>query len=723
MIPPAAGDRPPGDVVNLVHARYLLAATLDDHRAIVGQVSRDWIRRETERRVAVGRLPEALRRHPLVAAEGGPDADRRLNTNRLPKLEPVINAYVLAGAILYGARLYGDGTPDPAQGVRCAEIENDLIVAAMIHATVSHADRLSAALPEDRRVVDDAYVAERFGPGVARHLAVLRGHLAAFEGAHAAGAAADLAIPPAYANAVAALMAARLRLAARAAGDGIFGLLDAAQRAELAARGIDTGPPGAPFPERPYLARDRAAAVAAAALPGVDAATIRTPVVEQLVRNVAYVLDGAVPPSHLVGRYGAAVHQFHTVLPLMYRYSPVIRRVAAHAGQPPCEVEGPYALGTLHLTGLEVTRYLHNVRRKGFGTGAGHSFVVSSRAGAVLYGHRSVPILAGCDCHDVVEDGGFSVTGYDQSLELFAARFGAPLAALVAEVTDSITKSDGPTKAAAFLDQPSLVLPDELYNVGQYDELRAVATDPDVPYTLAGAVIKLADTGTTYEEGLLDPDLMEGVWRHSGARVHWDLHSKGAILRPLWERLAIELRLAAADPFYHRRPGALPAPTLARVKDLMAWSLEMADRYAVQNLALLAGEHGLDGEARSALVAVFLEDRDGEPGPGADPGKGSGAGSDGGDDAGFAAALDARLDDARLDPEVRRRGLAATYRLLPDGTAERDLGKLLAYRRAAARRRALRRELGIAPPPPARLTEAVRRLDRVMGGEDPAGGA
>jgi hypothetical protein len=128
----------------------------------------------------------------------------------------------------------------------------------------------------------------------------------------------------------------------------------------------------------------------------------------------------------------------------------------------------------------------------------------------------------------------------------------------------------------------------------------------------------------------------------------------------------------------------------------------MADMYAVQNLALLAREYGLADGGRQALIDHFLADDVAETE--------------------FAALLDARLDDDRLDPEVRRRGLAASYRLLLDGTTERDLDKLLAYRRAAARRRALRRELGLPPPPAEQLGDAVRRLDQRMRGDSVAGG-
>lgn len=685
------------DVTRLVRARFLLAATLDDHRAIVGRVSRAWIKSETERRIPVGPALAPLVGSMSPAHPSSEPRTSRVNSNRLPKLEPQINAYVLAGSILYGARLYGAGSSDPARGVGFREIENDLIIASLIHATLGQQDRFSAYLPEARRIVDEAWIGERFGSGVLAHLEALKGHLAHFEDALASPEATNKpvpSIPIAYANAIAALMAAELRLTARAAGDGIFGTLDAAKRSELERRGIDPGEPGAAFPERPYLARAYTLARAAAALPGVDPSTIRMPVEDQLLRNVRYVLDDAVPPSHLVGPYGAAVHQFHTVLPIMYRFSPIIRRVTVTAEgaseDASHEVEGPYALGTLHLTGLEVTRYLHNARRKGFGSAAGHSFAVSARADSVLHGHRCVPILAGCDCHDVVEDGGMEVVGYDQSLELFARRFGAPLAALVAEVTDSITRSDGPAKAAAFLNQPVLLLPDELYNVGQFEELRAVATNPEVPYTLAGAVIKLADTGTTQEEGLLDPDLMEGVWRHSGARVHWDLYSKGRILQPIWERLVAEIRLSEI-PFYRRRPGALPAATIERLQALVAWSMELADLYAVQNLAILAGEHGLDQAQRSALIGAFFSGNE--------------------DDPAFAARLDAALDDARLDPELRRRGWAATFRLTPDGRAERDLDKLVAYRNAASWRQAQRVEIGIAPTAADRIGSVLRLLD------------
>jgi len=112
--------------------------------------------------------------------------------------------------------------------------------------------------------------------------------------------------------------------------------------------------------------------------------------------------------------------------------------------------------------------------------------------------------------HDVVEDGSELVTGYGHSLRKIQFRFGGPIAAMVSELTDSTVQAAGANKANLTLKQPHLVLPQAQYNIGR-----------DVPYTLAGIVIKLLDTVVSLEEGIRDPDLMSGHWRHSGARIYW----------------------------------------------------------------------------------------------------------------------------------------------------------------------------------------------------------
>ena len=632
----------------VIRARRLLAVAVDDHRAIAGAVSEDWLLAEAERLIPWERLPPVLqdRFHPPA----GPPP-RTVPSNWLPKLEPSLNGHVLAGVLLMGPRVFGSTL-----------VDLERIVAAMVHETFGLRDRASAFLPARHRPIDEAYLREEFGEEITHRVLALREQLTLFD------AGRSLSLDPADACVLAAVKAARLRLTARAAGDAVFSTLSEAQCAELRGRGIDPGD------ERPYLERDYQAARAALDLPGVHGA-IRGPVGDVLLRSVEHVLVHGTPARELVGRYGSAIHNFHCALPVWEHYSPIIRRTARTAAGETVEISGPYALPTLFVTSLEVTRYLHNVRRKGGRTGAGHSFLVSSRIERLLGPHVSVPLVAASDCHDVVEDGSYTVAGYDQDLELFAGRFGAPLAALVAEVTDSFTKEDGPAKAATTVLHPLLRPMESAYNLGQLAELRARATDPEVPFTLEGILLKVADFGVTQEEGLHCPDLMRGVWAHTGARMTWDLWSKGRIVQPLLARLRLEVRTG----------GDLP-PTLREcLRWVLVWSFDTADLYLAQNLAILAGEHRLAPGVREALFRGFLED-------------------------GAPLDLDRWLDEARLDPDVRRKGLAATHRLVPGGPPVRDLTRLLRYAESAAWRRQVRQELSLPPLPPARVAEVLERL-------------
>lgn len=672
------------EVKRFVRARRLLVASIDDHRAIVGRVSRGWILSEVERNVPWDRVPAALRLRFMHPGGKAPDF---INSNWLPKLEPVLNECVLAGVLLFGARLFGRGTPDREAGAGFSEIDNDLIIACLIYHTFGGRDTCTAYLPARHRPIDEEYLAEEFGEGVLQRVWELREQLALFEMALAKPDVGMPLFPPEYANAIAAVSAARLRLTARAAGDGIFALLDQEMHEELRARGIEPGQADSVFPERPYLERDFLTAKAAIALPGVDETTIREPVRDVLLRGVEHVLYHGTPARELVGKYGSAVRNFHCSLPLWDHYSSIIRRTIQTRSGDLVELTGPFALGTLYMTSLEVTRYLHNVRRKGGGTGAGHSFLVSARVERLLGKHISVPVVAGSDCHDVVEDGSFASTGYDEDLELFASRFGAPLAALVAEVTDSFTKEDGPLKAGATLRHPSLVPMEQAYNFGQLAELRSRATDPDMPFTLQGIIMKIADFGITQEEGLHFPDLMTGPWRNSGARFTWDHYSKGRIVRPLLDRLRVEILLSRTDPFYSARIGSLPPYLVERLRYVLSWSFSGADLYLAQNLTILADEYGLGDAERHRLLAFFLDGSDGN-----------------GDPRGF---LDGLLDDTRLDPKVRRRGMTATYRLVPGGEPVRDLTRLFSYRESAKWRREVRLEIELPGLPPGRIDEVV----------------
>jgi len=678
------------ELKRFIKARKLLVSTIDTHRAIIGPVSTAWILSEVERRVPWEKVPPQLQKR-LCPASGAPP--RAINTNWLPKLEPALNAHILAGVILFGARLFGHGTPDNDEGVSFQEIDHDIVIAGMIHGTFGLRDAHSAFLPERQRIVEEHFLQEQFGEGVLHRVWALREMLAIFEMALKRNLPMPF-FPREYANAIAAIMTARLRLTARAAGDRIFATLDEPKRAELLAAGIDPGDPDAVFPERPYLERDFLAARAAISLPGVDGETILEPVRDVLLRGIEHVLYHGTGVHELVGKYGSAIRNFHCALPLWERYSPIVRRTLLNRAGEMVEIAGPFALGTLYRTSLEVTRYLHAVRRKGGGTGAGHSFLVSSRVEILLDRHLSIPVVAGSDCHDVVEDGGFSVAGYDQNLELFALRFGAPLAALVSEVTDPLSKEDGPVKAVATARSPTLVPMEKAYNLGQLAELRSRATDPDMPFTLQGIIMKLADFGTTKEEGLHDPALMTGVWRHSGARICWDQTSKGRIVRPLIDRLLVEINISRTDPFYHQREGSLPTYLLGRLWEVVRYTFDIADLYMVQNLAILAAEYDLTAKQRQTLLEHFLSDE-----------RLSDESS---------AFFDGLLDDSRLDPTVRRKGLTATYMLVPQGDPVRDLTRLVDYRKAARWRAKNREDIGLPPLSAAIVEEVLLHWERSM---------
>jgi hypothetical protein len=52
-----------------VRARRLLAATLYNHRAIFGEVSREWIKSEVEQKIKISEVPAAIRHHDGVKLE------------------------------------------------------------------------------------------------------------------------------------------------------------------------------------------------------------------------------------------------------------------------------------------------------------------------------------------------------------------------------------------------------------------------------------------------------------------------------------------------------------------------------------------------------------------------------------------------------------------------------------------------------------------------------
>jgi len=146
-------------------------------------------------------------------------------------------------------------------------------------------------------------------------------------------------------------------------------------------------------------------------------------------------------------------------------------------------------------------------------------------------------------------------------------------------------------------------------------------------------------------------------------------------VQPLLARLRLEVRTG----------GDLPPHLRECLRRVLVWSFDTADLYLAQNAAILAGEYHLDKGDREALLRGFLED-------------------------GAPLLLDSWLDDTRLDPEVRRRGLAATHRLVPGRPPVRDLTRLRTAAESSVWRRQVRRELSLPPLPPEKVEELLERL-------------
>jgi len=398
------------DLVKLVRAYGVLAGTCDNQRAMVGEVSRAWLCSEVERSVPLSSIPAAffhtMRGRDMLAAELYPNDDVDpesldidaidvaalgegcyINTNRLPKLETTIHISVLAANMLLGVRLYGD------HGKGVPNITHDLIVATMLQETLGKAHRYSALAADDYEIVDDTYIFSWFGDSVAQKVEELRTYTEQFERAVETNQA--LPEPPsgAIADATAALMASRLRLSARAAGDQVIYFLDEARREELRNKGFDVDQP---FPERAYLQSDYDKAVAAFRLPGVDHYALREPIRNTLLIAVRDALKMGSKRSRLSGRRGKAVHETHINLPVMEYF------VAA---------EAPNSVETVHIASLEMMRTLEKGRRKTLGTMTAHAFRISALSERVLGRALEPMIVSLALLHDIVEDGSLRVTG------------------------------------------------------------------------------------------------------------------------------------------------------------------------------------------------------------------------------------------------------------------------------------------------------------------------
>jgi len=685
------------DLVKLVRAYGVLAGTSDMERVIAGTLSRDWIAKEVEHLVPLSSLPQALfdtqRGRDLLATEYFSDQDidpetinpaeldiastggsHWINTNRLPKLEPTIHQAVLSANMLLGVKLYG------AHGKGLPSMSHDIIVAAMLQDSYGKAHRYGAFSADDNEIVDRSYLFTWFGDSVADLVVVIADYLEAFN--EAVEQSKEIPDPPSpeIATAIAAIQASRLRLLARAAGDKVISFMDADMRSELAAIGVDCL---ADFPERPLLEKHHELTSIAFQLPGVDHYALREPLRNTLLMAVRDALDDSQKRERLSGRRGKAVHEVHMNLPVMEYF------VAA---------EAPNSIEAVHVASLEMMRSLEKGRRKSLSSMASHAFRISAIAEKVLGRALEPLVVTLAMLHDVVEDGSERVTGYGHSLRKIQFRFGGPIAAMVSELTDSSVQSAGASKANLTLQQPHLLLPQAQYDVGRFTDMTVKATEAEVPYTLAGIVIKLLDTVVSLEEGIRDPELMNGHWKHSGARIYWAERDRGAIVRPLMERLLIEIKASEVDPTYSTRPHHVNTVRLKAGSAIVETVLTYEDMYVSQNLAILASEYGLDETQRDLLSTLFYDRNiDAEQ---------------------FSErVLDNMLDDQVLHDSIRSGqlcclGYTTLYAKDALFDSERCVETFLEYRASALRRQEIRRELGLDTPD--KLTGLALRQEQVM---------
>ena len=684
------------DLVKLVRAYGVLAGTSDMERVIAGTLSREWIAKEVERLVPLSSLPQRLfetqRGRDILATEffSNQDIDpetinpaeldikiggqqQMINSNRLPKLEPTIHQAVLSANILLGVQLYG------AHGKGMPSVSHDLIVATMLQDSYGKLHRYGAFSNEDNEIVDSTYLRTWFGDSVTKLVVEIHDYLKVFN--EAVIAEQEIPEPPSarIATAIAAIQASRLRLVARAAGDKVISFMDADMHRELEAIGVDCS---SDFPERPMLQRHYDFTTAAFKMTGVDHYALREPLRNTLLMAVRDALQDPHKRERLSGRRGKAVHEVHINLPVMEYF------VAS---------EAPNSIEAVHIASLEMMRSLERGRRKSLSTMASHAFRIAAIAERVLGRALEPLVVTIAMLHDVVEDGAERVTGFGHSLRKIQFRFGGPIAAMVSELTDSSVTSAGASKANLTLKQPHLLLPQAQYNVGRFTDMTVKATEAEVPYSLAGIVIKLLDTVVSLEEGIRDPELMCGHWRHSGARIYWATRDRGAIVNPLIERLLIELK-QSKDPKYATRPHHVNTVRLRAGSAILDTVLSYEDMYVTQNLAILAYEYGLDESQRDLLITLFYDGN---------------VSKEQFSERVLNGLLDDRLlIDSLASGRLPRLGYTTLYAKDATGDSPRSEDTFLEYRASGIRRQEIRRELGIATP--AKLSALALRQEQVL---------
>jgi len=567
-LPPCAGPEP-----TINDARTL--SLMDAVHVAIGATSEF---RGPEGRLLVEAEIVAESQHWIEIAGGAEATGETIDSNSLPKEEPTINGALLTGVTLVDSapRLLNQSVPGQALSEEETR-QMDIIIACVLLPAYRHP---YGRLGEPPVTVDEAFISKRFGTEVLRHLnAVDAGCKEIYESVEGSGKAPDIA--PDYHNAVAAILASRLRLAMRTVGEGLMNdELDHNGRPLLSSYRNNTLGQTYGFPDaRSYLKRYVELARAAIRLDGVDR-ELRQKVGQQLVLPAAAVISSfEVGPECLVGKHGA-IPVYQNVLDLV--------RLGFDGAHPFATALGVY---------FEQARYAERSRRRDGEPLAAHSLRVEESLRPAL--ERLTPTMwRAAIFHDYVEDNIWD-TAHPATLVKRAG-----LAALIAfELSDPPGRGiDDVEKARKFRDverTPRLMWARELFTdirrrCGEEEFLNIVIrpANPDYPYSLEAAILKLADFMDTMGIGLCFSERMgKGGWEQSGRRVGVHVNKEEIILQ-LYERLAED------------REG-LTRESGMRIGGILDAYARRARAYALRNLEIVCGERGI--KERDEFILDFFD--------------------------------------------------------------------------------------------------------------------
>jgi hypothetical protein len=514
-----------------------------------------------------------------------PATGEKTDSNLLPKEEPTFNGSLLAAVILASSRPFLFNPYCSFKDLSDEEHEEVRIVVAVLLMTAR--GREWHAPGEEPIPLEEDFIRRRFGPEILSHV---KGLIASVERVCAmTGPGADASVVDGlYHDAVAAVLASRLRLAIRTVGEGLMNDERDNQGREL----LGTYRDGAlrksygVADDREYLRRYTELARTGVGLAKVSD-DLRRKVVNQLILPSSAVINSfEVGTDCFAGKEGT-IPVFQNMLDLM--------RLGFDYTHPFANALGAY---------FELARYAERSRRRDGEPLMGHVLRVQSAFLPAL--RRMSPTLwRAALFHDYIED---NIWDQGYSAVLFK-RTGA--AAFVAfELSDPDRKGeDDVEKARKFNDRektPRIKWACDLYGEikcrgkREADFIKEVTrpANPDFPYTIEAAVLKLADFMDTMKVGLSLPERMgRDGWRQSGKRIGVHIN-KEAIILNLVERLAAEGDLIEKE-------------SGVRVGNLLRAYADISLRNRMANLAIVCRERGID-EGKEFQEDFFRTDLDGE---------------------------------------------------------------------------------------------------------------